>query len=149
MGREDQAETVRARRQASPSEPTRGRNSRIAFAILAWLLIACVAVQVYLAGIGVFEGRWSDHLNFVHIFEYVPIIMLILSLTGRMRHRVRWLSFAAFAMIWLQYAFVEMDTPAVQALHPVNGMLIFGVAVLLALWGTAAARGGRLKTVAP
>ncbi|MFO7271339.1 DUF6220 domain-containing protein [Sphaerobacter thermophilus] len=120
------------------ADSARGHRSRVAFRILAWLFVGCVLVQVLIAGLAIFDTplRWSWHENFVHFFEYLPLILLVLAFTGRMPHRVRWLSFGAFALIGLQYAFIGMardwNMPVIAALHPVNALLIFWVAVFLA-----------------
>ncbi|MBX5446578.1 MAG: hypothetical protein IRZ30_15555 [Sphaerobacter sp.] len=120
------------------TEPVRGHRSRVAFRILAWLFVGCVLVQVLIAGLAIFDTplRWSWHENFVHMFEYLPLILLVLAFTGRMPRRIRWVSFGAFAMIGMQYAFIglarDLNIPAIAALHPVNAMLIFWVALFLA-----------------
>lgn len=126
-------------RSARPSDlPGRVRWSRRAYQVLAWAFVACVAAQVFLAGLGVFVSpiRWTWHETFVHLFEYLPLLMLVLAFTGRLSHRLRWLTALSFVLIGLQYAFIEIgrDTGVgeIAALHPVNGLLIFWLAVTLA-----------------
>lgn len=45
------------------------RPARTAFAVVAWLFVACVAVQVYLAGMGVFVGpqNFLTHRDFGYL----------------------------------------------------------------------------------
>lgn len=124
--------------QHAQSEPRRGRRSRIAFRVVAWLFAACVVVQVLFAGLAIFDtpARWGWHTTFAHFFELLPLILLVLAFTGRLPHRARWLSLGAFLLIAMQYAFIslgrELGIPALAALHPVNALLIFWVALLLA-----------------
>jgi hypothetical protein len=40
---------------------------------------------------------------------------------------------AALLLIGLQYALVEIDLPVLAAVHPVNALLIFWLAIFLAM----------------
>lgn len=115
----------------------RGWRSRLAYRILAWLMVACIAAQVFLAGMAVFVNAkdWDWHVAFVHTFEYVPILMFILSLSGRMTNRMRAMTAGLFVLIELQYALIQLGDHVsndIAALHPVNALLIFWLAIVLA-----------------
>ena len=92
---------------------TRAVWGRRAFSLLAWLFATCVATQVFFAGMGVFTGPswWSTHTSFVHLFEYLPLLMLVAAFVGQLPARVKWLSLAALFLIGLQYAFVALRVP--------------------------------------
>ena len=62
------------------------RFSRIAYAALAWLFVACVVCQVFLAGMAIFVDplNWVRHVGFVHLFGELPLVMLLLAFAGRM-----------------------------------------------------------------
>jgi hypothetical protein len=111
---------------------------RRAFIVLAWLFASCVAIQVFFAGLAIFNGPtwWGTHTAFVHAFEFLPLLMLIAAFVGNLPARAKWLSLAAFALIGVQFALVELarSLPALGALHPVNALLIFWLAISLARW---------------
>jgi hypothetical protein len=102
--------------------------------VLAWLLVACLFVQVFLAGVSVFSDPtwWTYHRNFVHVFEGVPLLLGILALVGAGRAGLVTLSFGLVVMIGLQYAFAGARPSIVAGLHTVNALLIFWAALALA-----------------
>jgi hypothetical protein len=113
------------------------RWSRFAFNITAWIFVGCVAIQVYLAGLGVFgTGGFGLHSLFA-AFGLLAILMLILAMVGRAPRWVIGSTALIFGLFVLQSVFVAMreSTPAVAALHPVNGFLIGLVSVVVA-WRT-------------
>jgi hypothetical protein len=114
---------------------------RRGFTVLAWLFAACVAIQVFFAGLAIFAGPnwWTSHTTFVHLIELLPLLMLVAAFVGKLPPRLRWLSLAAFVMIGLQYATIALGVPELTALHPVNALLIFWLAIHLATWRRAPA----------
>jgi mercuric ion transport protein len=112
--------------------------ARIGYRVLAWVLVTCVAIQVFLAGMAVFAGpeNWGTHRAFVHLFELLPLIMLVLAFVGRLPLRLWWLTLGTWLLIFLQYLFIGLagglGIPAIGALHPVNALLIFWIALTLA-----------------
>jgi hypothetical protein len=116
-----------------------------AYTVLAWLFVACLAVQMLLAGLAVFDGAsyWQPHRAFVHLFEYLPIVLLILAITARLRPWMIWLTLVEILQIALQYALVNLGNIA-AAFHPLNGTVLFVVAIALA---HAAGRYARRKGI--
>jgi hypothetical protein len=110
--------------------------ARTAHAVLAWLLVAALVVQVWLAGRGVFEspGIFATHRDVGYMLSIFPIVLLVLGFLGGMGRRVAIMAAVIFGLLILQSVFVVMrtSTPAVAALHPVNGFLILLVAIVLA-----------------
>ncbi|WP_199615158.1 DUF6220 domain-containing protein [Paenibacillus alkalitolerans] len=106
--------------------PARVIVIRWIFALLSVVLFACVLSQVFFAGLSVFDNpdHWGKHTNFVHMFEFVPLLLFILSFPGRIRGGGRWLSLTVQLLIFTQYATAEIDIGHIAALHPVGGMLI-------------------------
>jgi hypothetical protein len=117
------------------AESGRKRYSRVVFTALAWLLVVSVLVQVFLAGLIVFEsGEYiEDHQTFVHFFEFVPWIMLLLVFIGGLGRSLAIHSFVLAILIGLQYAFAEAENGNIGALHTVNALLIFWLAIATAL----------------
>ena len=109
-----------------------------AFVVLAWLAVAGVAVQVYLAGYALLAdpAAWAWHRGFVHAVELVPIAMVLIAWLGKGPLFLLWLSLALFGLIWLQYVLINVPVGVVQALHPVNALAIVVVAFLAARAGT-------------
>ena len=103
--------------------------------VVAWLLVAALVVQVWLAGRGVFDTTgFVPHRDFGYLLSLLPIVLLVLGLLGGMGRRDALLAAGIFGLFILQSVFVVMrtSTPAVAALHPVNGFLILLLAIVLA-----------------
>lgn len=102
----------------------RFKVSRTIYLVLAWLLVACIVLQTFLAGLAVFNDpeHWSSHAIFAHLFQYIPLLMIAFAFAGRMPKGSAWLSFALFAMIFSQN--VTANLPAVGALHPVMALAL-------------------------
>lgn len=104
--------------------------------VIAWLLVAALVVQVWLAGRGVFESPsvFATHRDVGYTISLFPIVLLVLGFLGGLGRRVAIMAALIFALMILQSAFVVMraSSPAIAALHPVNGFLILLVAIMLA-----------------
>jgi len=112
------------------------RVTRTAYRVLAWTLVGCVAYQVFLAGLAVFADplAWGRHVSFVHLFELIPVLMLVLALAGRMP-KGQWYYMGPVGLnflIGLQYAFAGARGSSLAALHTVNALLIFWAAASVA-----------------
>jgi hypothetical protein len=121
---------------ATVAEPARrGHIARVIFVVLASLFAACVVAQVFIAGMAVFVNplNWRWHTTFIHVFEFLPLLMLIISFVGRLPAAQRWQCAALFLLIVVQYftANVAASLPFAAALHPVNALLIFWMATWL------------------
>jgi hypothetical protein len=110
----------------------RVRWSRRGYLALAWVFAGCVAAQVFFAGLATFvdAASWRWHTTFVHAFELLPLLMLPAAFLARAPAAMRRLTGALFALIWLQYLTANIGGIA-AALHPVNALIIFWVAVHL------------------
>ena len=106
-----------------------------ALAIVAWLFVACILVQVFLAGMGVFDGAaaFITHRNFGYLFGWLTLVMVGISIAGRLPRRLIGLSLLALLQFALQSVFIlfREDQPAVAALHPLNGVLLLVVAIAI------------------
>jgi hypothetical protein len=119
---------------------------------VAWLFVACVVVQVFLAGLGIFDSptQFVTHREFGYLFGWLVFVLLALAIAGRMGRRIIGLSALLIVLFILQSVFVAFRTsqPAIAALHPVNGFLIGVVGIVLAREGRAVAQSAR-ATAAP
>ena len=102
--------------------------------VVALLFISALLIQVWLAGRGVFESPtvFATHRDVGYTLSLFPIVLLVLGLLGGMGRRVAILAAVIFGLFIMQSVFVVMrdSSPAIAALHPVNGFLI----LLLAIW---------------
>ena len=115
--------------------PSRVRWSRVAFRVGAVVFLLALGVQAYLAGAAVLSDPtyWSYHTTFVHFFELVPILLLVLAFVGRGTPGLLLASFLGWFLIGLQYALAGLRPSAVAGLHAVNALLLFGLAIALVL----------------
>jgi hypothetical protein len=106
---------------------------RIRLAVVA-LFILGLFVQFYLAGRGAFgAATYSAHKDFGDVLHLVTPIILVLTLASRAT-RVRVDIIHAVLLIVLfevQFALADLKHPDVGAFHPVNALLILGVAFSL------------------
>lgn len=119
-------------------------GARRAHPIVTALFAACAAVQVFLAGLGVFDDprAFVTHREFGYLFGWLTLVVLVLALAGRLPRRLTGMSGLLLVLFALQSVFVALrvDLPAVAALHPLNGFAILGLAVLTARVSWVASR---------
>jgi len=103
----------------------------MAYLILAWLILICVVVQVFLAGMAMFEDSeaWVWHRKFVHLFEYITVVMFILGIIGKLPRSLTWGSLGLFALFNIQYYTAH---GIAGALHPVLALVVFSGSLALA-----------------
>ena len=121
-----------------------GRSiARTAYPLVAGLFVACAVIQVFLAGLGVFDdpNAFVTHRNFGYLFGWLTLVLLVIALVGRMPRRYVGLAVLILVLFALQSVFVALrdDMPALAALHPLNGFLILGTATYAA-WTSWKAR---------
>lgn len=104
--------------------------------VVAWAFVAGVVLQVFLAGLGVFDdpATFSVHATWGYTLEIFPLLLLALAAAGRLGRRQLIFPAALFGMFMLQSIFVALraDLPMVAALHPVNGFAILFVGIVAA-----------------
>jgi Family of unknown function (DUF6220) len=112
------------------------RIARPVHLFVAWLLVAGLLVQVFLAGMGVFSSatEFETHRQFGYWLTLLPVVLVVTGILGRFG---RWEVIAAAVMLGqfiLQsvLVFQRDSVPAIAALHPVNGFVILLIAVWLA-----------------
>jgi hypothetical protein len=116
--------------------------------IAAWLLVVGLLVQVFLAGMGIFDdaSSFATHRDFGHLLEALPILLLIGAIVAGYG---RWRALAGLGLLALLFVqtilVLQRDSaPVVAALHPVNGFLLLLAASIVAwdstrLWRTSRA----------
>ena len=108
---------------------------RSALPIVAGAFVACAVVQVFLAGLGVFDDpdAFITHREFGYAFGWLTLVILVLALTGRAPRRIIGLCVLLLVLFAFQSVFIALrvDLPMVAALHPLNGFAILGVGVVI------------------
>lgn len=119
-------------------------TARLALPVVAAVFVVCCLIQVFLAGLGVFDDPRSfvTHREFGYLVGWFTLAILVLALLGREPRRIVGLSVLLMVQFTMQSVFVALrtDYPSVAALHPVNGFLIVLVGAVLARWSWAVRR---------
>jgi len=107
--------------------------------VFAWLFVATVVVQVFLAGLALFDDRryWQDHISFGHTgLALAALLVLVSAAAGRLpRSAVGWaaLPLLGYIMQTVLAGFrFSGSTEAVAALHPVGALVVFGIGIVVA-----------------
>jgi cytochrome b561 len=113
------------------------RNAaRTGLALVAGLFAIGLIVQIFLAGLGVFDGpsNFETHRSFGYTIGLLTIVMIVLALIGRVPRPLLGLSVLTLVQMFLQSVLVGMreSNPAIAALHPVNGVLLLIVTLVIA-----------------
>jgi hypothetical protein len=126
--------------------------ARAVFRGASWLLAAGLAVQVLLAGLGVFDSpaRFALHRDFGYMLEVLPFVMVIGGLAGGLGRRSVGLAALIFGLFLVQSILVAIraEAPMVAALHPVNGFLILLLSIVVARQAPQSGAGARQPTTA-
>ncbi len=126
-----------------PSIPRGGsafvRLARSVYTLAAGLFVGAIILQVFLAGAGalVHPRYWPMHMAWGHIITSFPILMLAIGLLARLPWRMLGLTALLFVLFVLQYVFLwvlpdVVGIVALRALHAVNALAFFWLAVYLA-----------------
>ena len=116
-------------------------------AAVAWLFLASLVVQVFLAGLGIFgdPATLATHREFGYTVVGLAVLALVIvTAVARPARRDVWLTLAILVLYVVQTVLPTMRStlPAVAALHPVNALILFLLATVVARRATAAARSG-------
>jgi hypothetical protein len=106
---------------------------RARLAVIALFLIG-IFVQFYLAGRGAFgAASYSAHKDFGDILHLLtPIVLLLTLVNPATRNRVDIIHAVLLIVLFeVQFALGDLEHPAVGAFHPVNALLLLGVAYSL------------------
>ncbi len=110
---------------------------RYVYLAAAWLFVAGVVVQVFLAGMVVVAASmgWSAHAGLGHTLAAPLLLMLVTGYAGRMpgsMKRLTWLLFGAYVLQADILIFMRWSVPVAAAFHPVMALVDFALGVTLA-----------------
>lgn len=122
------------------------RGSRYVFALFAWVFVAAILAQVFLAGLGIFgdDEMLGTHAEVGWIIHLSPILILIAAALGRVGLNALLWTVALFVVMFVQpiAATLRQDSPALAALHPVLALVVFWLGLTVAIKATRLARAG-------
>lgn len=114
------------------------RAMRWTYLVLAWIILAAVIVQFFLAGLGVFAdpSNYETHRYFGFTLSYVMLFGFLVSLAARLSRRLIILAAVLPILVFLQSVFIlfrDNGQSALAALHVINALAIFALSGYLAL----------------
>jgi hypothetical protein len=113
-----------------------GWLARRGFVVVAWSLVACLVVQFFLVGLDLFEaiGESELHRDFAYVYGWLtPILVLLAMIAGLPRHvLLPTLTLLALYAIQTYLPTISNTLPRLAALHAINALLVFWLAVRVA-----------------
>jgi hypothetical protein len=109
--------------------------ARIAFAAVASVFVGCLLVQVFLVGLDVFGTAVSSvHRDFAYVYGWLTPVLILLAGFARAPTRTRQLTVVLLVLFAIQIVLPSLRdvVPLLAALHAVNALAIFVVAMVLA-----------------
>ncbi|HEX5911348.1 MAG TPA: DUF6220 domain-containing protein [Thermoleophilaceae bacterium] len=97
--------------------------------LLVVLALACLVVQVYLAGRGAFGASSYDaHKNLGHVLEPIALVLIIATVAiPATRNKGDIIQAVAFLVLVVVQTLLAEAGASVAALHPVNALIIIGL----------------------
>jgi hypothetical protein len=116
----------------------RNRISRYVYLAASWLFALGILTQVFFVGLSLLGGRpsWDDHTNLGHMLALFALLMLIFAYVGRFPRVMKgltWLNFGVYFLLADIIVFMTDSAPYVAALHPVLAIILFSIAITLAI----------------
>lgn len=113
------------------------RISRYVYLAAAWLFVAGVMAQVFLAGMAVVAMAlsWEPHIGLGHTLAGPLLVMLVSMYLGRLPRSMKWLTWLLFGAYVLQadvLIFLRFTAPVLSAFHPVMALVDFALGLTLA-----------------
>lgn len=115
-------------------------------AVVAWLLAIGILVQVWLAGMAIPQlggatGGFETHRNVGYLIGLVTLVLFLTALPSGLGRRRILQSLGIFGLYIVQSSLPYMGIGALEALHPVNAIVMSVVSVVYAraVWHERAA----------
>lgn len=105
-------------------------------AIVAWLLVGAIVVQVWLAGVAIpqlgGQGGFGTHVDVGYSLGLVVLALLLTALVAGLGRRRVLQSAGILGLYVIQTLLPNIGVNAIEALHPVNAALMFVASLLYA-----------------
>ena len=121
----------------APMPGVAGRHgiARVAFAAVALVFVGCLFGQVFLVGLDIFADAGATiHRDFAYVYGWLtPVLILLAGFAGAPKPTRR-LTIILLALFAIQIVLPSLrhTVPMLAALHAVNALAIFAVAMALA-----------------
>jgi hypothetical protein len=127
-------------RLANDAAPTAGAAdrhgiARFAFAAVAVVFVGCLFVQVFLVGLDIFaDADTTIHRDFAYVYGWLTPVLILLSGFAGAPKPTRQLTIILVVLFAIQIVLPSLrhTIPILSALHAVNALAIFAVAMVLA-----------------
>ena len=113
---------------------------------VAWLLVGSLVVQVWLAGMGIPQlagsgASFENHRNVGYLIGLVTLILLVTALPAGLGRRRILQSLGLLGLYIVQSSLPYVGVGVIEALHPVNAVVMFVLTLLYAraVWRERAA----------
>lgn len=122
--------------------------ARQVHAAVAWLLVGSIVVQVWLAGAAIPQlggtGSFATHRDFGYTIGLVALVLLLTALLAGLGRRRVLQSAGILGLYVIQSSLPYMGLNAVEALHPVNAVVMFVASLVYAraVWRSRAVAAG-------
>jgi hypothetical protein len=105
-------------------------------AAVAWLLVGSIVVQVWLAGAAIPQlgggGNFENHRNLGYAIGFITLALVLTALPSGLGRRRVLQSLGILGLYIVQSSLPYMGANAIEALHPVNAVVLFVVALVYA-----------------
>lgn len=112
------------------------RLAQRALVAVAWTFVGCLVIQFFLVGLDVFEalGESQLHRDFAYTYGWLAPGIVLLGGLARVRRGTMALAVALLVLFAVQTYLPTINEamPTLAALHAVNSLVVFWVAVRLA-----------------
>lgn len=105
-------------------------------AAAAWLFVASIIVQVFLIGTALPQlggsNNFSDHINFGYTYVGIAALLVVVTaVVARAGRRAIGISVALLVLYVVQTSlpYAKESIPWIAALHPVNALVLFALAI--------------------
>jgi hypothetical protein len=124
------------------------RYLTIAYAVVAWLFVAALVVQVFLIGLALFDDPSfrETHRSFgFTVVGLAALLLLVVGILARPGRREVGLLVGIFILYIVQTSLpgLQSSYPVVAALHPVLALGLFAMGIQAARLATARVRAAR------
>src|SRR5258708_8537199 len=112
--------------------------TRILYLIVAWLFPVAILVQVFRVGLSLFTTQpyWDAHIGFGHSIVLLPALQVLLAYLGKIPPPAKGLTWLSLGLTLIQtevFAMIRTAVPTLAALHPVLALVLFALALIIAL----------------
>jgi hypothetical protein len=119
--------------------PAWNQWARRLYLLVAGLVGIAIVGQVFFAGAAVLVDAtyWAAHRTLGNTIEFVALLLPLIGLATGLPWRIQGLGGLLYVLMFLQYVFLylmpQIGVPLLRALHAVNALFLFGVAVILVI----------------